>query len=231
MGLLASLFGLNLEPEVYCQSCRKCRFYEARRRVLLDRITGIKYFRMPDHALEASFCMYVPTDRGGCARFEPIIGFRSFFLDSFRDPVIPKPGSVVVCDLRLFILPGVDHSGIVDADGMVIHRDGEAGLIRSLPITFTERLNGLNGAFSIYVACNGHSAIGNEEALKRAESALNDPDFGGYDLFKNNCHQFVQYCLTGKRDADFTFSALEGELCQYHGMDNWRKWDIKLYDD
>ena len=85
---------------------------------------------------------------------------------------------------------------------------------------------------SIYVACKGHDAIGNQEAFERGEKALlEDYSFDDYDLFTNNCHQFVQYCLTGTRDHSFTFSALEKELCQYHEMDNWRKWDVKLYED
>lgn len=210
--------------EARCPSCRRCANSPENS---FRRRGGVIYCREP-----VDPCWYLPTPRGGCDNFKPLIGGGNFFIDSFRDPATPKPGSVVVCDLRLFFLPGVDHSGIVDDAGLVLRMDGELGVIRSSPREFINRLNGKNGAMSIYVACKGYDAIGNAEAFERAEKALmEDNSFDNYDLFANNCHQFIQFCLTGRRDASFAFSALESELCQYHEMDNWRKWDVKLYDD
>lgn len=224
MGLIGSLLGLCEEPEKYCKSCWKCACYAARCKKAC--YWDVTYFRMPDYERLASMCYYNPDGFGGCRSFQNRVGFRSFFIDAIRDQVKPKPGSVVVCDLKLFILPGVDHSGIADGKGMIIHRDGDAGLMRSTPSSFMDRLNGKNGALCVFVACSGHSPIGNQKALERAEKALYDPAFGGYDLFRNNCHQFVQYCLTGKRDNSFTFASLENHLCQHHDLDNWRVWDI-----
>lgn len=219
------MFDFLFNNEPHCHSCRRCLNFQDNSFLRRDIPTYIV-------APKERSCWYLPTSRGGCENFKPIIGGRNFFINSFRDSATPKPGSVVVCDLRFTILPGVDHSGIVDDVGLILHMDGELGVIRSNPRDFVNRLNGWNGAMSIYVACRRYEAIGNEEAFKRGEKALlEDPHFDDYDLFTNNCHQFVQYCLTGKRDASFTFSALESELCQYHEMDNWRKWDVKLYED
>lgn len=212
-------------PQNFCPSCPKCQRHKTQRRSIFEPPSTVARPTPPP-------CIYIPSDRGGCETFEPDIGFRSFFIDSFRAGVFPAPGSVVICDLRLPVLPGVEHSGIADESGLIIHRDGDGFLARVLPSTFIGRLNGMNSALTIYVACKGRSALGNEEALERAEKALKDPEHNrGYDLFRKNCHQFVQYCYTGRTDNEFTFSALERELCQYHDMDNWRRWDINPFEN
>lgn len=159
---------------------------------------------------------------------------RNSFVDNvFRDQVKPVVGSVVCCDLAplpLDALLGVtaDHTGIYVGRGKIAHRDG-AGYLKIVSTNeFINRLDGFNAAMSIYVSCNGTKPFGVKAAAQRAREAINDPQHGGYGLVTKNCHQFVQYCLTGNiHDSltDCTFTSLE-ELLKAHGVDNWRVWDL-----
>lgn len=153
---------------------------------------------------------------------------RCSFIDNvFRNAVIPKIGSVVICDLAF----GFEHSGIYVGDKLIIHKDGSGILIDVDPDEFINRLDGKNNAISIYVACHDNEAITIEGACTRAKEALNSGDFIGYDLLNNNCHHFTRYCLTGDTDQwgfDFTFSSLESLLVNKFGMNNWRVW--KYYE-
>ena len=94
---------------------------------------------------------------------------------------------------------------------------------------FLERLGGFNPAVTIFVSCHEGKPVGGDVIAQRALAAMGDPSLAhGYDLLTRNCHQFCQYCVTGKIDngiADFTFSNLEGVLQCELGMDGWRVWD------
>lgn len=114
------------QPKEYCQFCSRCKCFAGKYH-RPPIFSGVKtVITQPNPYL---MCFYRPNERGGCDSFNPLIGSRNFFIDSFRDPVIPKPGSVVIRDLRLFFLSGVDHSGIVDDTGHILNMDGEMGIV------------------------------------------------------------------------------------------------------
>lgn len=235
MDLLNLLLGIptRKKPEVHCQSCQTCRIFRELSRPRESRPFVYTESVMPRHELPPPVCIYKPDGQEGCNYYKANIPPRFILFDGFRDRVYPAPGSVVVCDLRMLVSPlYFEHTGIADGRGNIIHRDGKGYLARVSPGEFIQRLDGWNGALSIYVACQGEEPVGSGEALARAEAALNDPAHNsGYDLFAKNCHQFTQYCLTGKTGHTFTFSALENTLGQYFGVDNWRMWDINPYEE
>lgn len=234
MELLNLLLGIPTwkKPEIHCQSCQTCGIF---RELMRPRDSGSIYREsvMPMRETPPPVCIYKPDNRGGCQNYKSTIPARIFLVDSFRDAVRPRAGSVAVCDLRMLFSPlAFDHTGICDGRGHIIHRDGRGYLARVSPKEFVQRLDGLNGALSIYVACRGEAPVGSAEALARAKAALHDPELNsGYDLFNKNCHQFTQYCLTGETGHDFTFSSLEDTLGQYFGVDNWRMWNINPYEE
>lgn len=146
--------------------------------------------------------------------------------DYLRDKVTPQIGSVVVCDLAV----AFEHSGIYIGNNKIIHRDGGGFIDIVTPDVFLKRLNGLNNAMSIYVSCKGNTALHLEEVAKRAIEAKENPNFKGYDILSQNCHQFVQYALTGKvisSKQNFVFANVEQTLKNLYQMDNWRIWDFE----
>lgn len=139
----------------------------------------------------------------------------------FKDHVVPVEGSVVCCKL----LVGWEHSGIYIGDGKIIHRDGDGYLACVDADGFLARLNGKNPSITIFVSCRGDVPVGGLEIARRARMALSNSEMGGYGLLTKNCHQFCQYCVTGRIDngiVDFTFTNLESVLIDNMGMDSWR---------
>lgn len=155
----------------------------------------------------------------------------SFIENAFKKGVTPIAGSVLVCDLSP--IPGLvngsiaDHSGIYIGDNTIIHRSGEGYLEKVSPQEFLKRLNGINFAISIHVACYNDEPIGGDLIANRAKEALNDPSFDGYKLLSKNCHTFTKYCLTGNRNEekmDFTYRSLESLLINKFNVNRWMVW-------
>ena len=152
---------------------------------------------------------------------------RSLVETIFRDSVKPRVGSIVCCDLAV----AFEHSGIYVGRNRIIHRDGDGFLVSVSPETFLERLNGFNPAVSIYVACDeDDQPIGGPKIARRARDAMHSPCHKkGYNLVFKNCHQFCQYCITGKSSNgphNCSFSSLERLLKRELGLTNWRTWDF-----
>ncbi|MDR1873642.1 MAG: lecithin retinol acyltransferase family protein [Synergistaceae bacterium] len=147
----------------------------------------------------------------------------SFIDNVFREKVHPVEGSIICCDLGIV----ADHSGVYIGDGKIVHRDGGGYIAVVSPETFIERLDGLNNAISLYVSCRGENAAGLEEVAQRAQRSVKDPAHRGYNLLLKNCHQFCQYCLSGKEPGFLSASylSLEQMLRKVYKMDNWRVWD------
>ena len=150
---------------------------------------------------------------------------RSVFETIFNDPIKRIPvGSIVCCDLAF----AVDHTGIYVGRGRIIHRDGDGFLASVTPEVFLDRLNGVNNAINIFVACDerGHP-VGGEDVAKEARLALKTPEVkNGYNLFLKNCHQFCRYCITGEEGniGNFTFTSLEDLMKREFGFARWRVW-------
>jgi hypothetical protein len=145
----------------------------------------------------------------------------SFVDNVFRDKVYPIRGSVVYCDLGFGL---AEHSGIYVGDNKIVHLDG-SGLIECVsPRMFISRLNGLNGAISIYVSCVGGSAVGANNVAKRAVGMIGEAR--AYNVVLDNCHQFSSGCITGNFDNSDNFLwMLKKTSRERIGSDTWRVWE------
>lgn len=168
-------------------------------------------------------------------------GFKGlkYFVDAtFRNKVVPQPGSVVYCDLWL----AVEHSGIYIGNGKIsnIVVDGVA--------ESSVRLDGAEGFTSkstlgrkIYVSCDKKGAVGNTRVARGARQYVGERSF--YGLIFKNCHTFSRRCvnLAGDDEEDFrgrdwkgeepdetwerTIGELKSAARRRLGATKWRLWD------
>lgn len=163
-----------------------------------------------------------------------------YFIDStFRDKVLPVPGSVLYCDLWV----AVEHSGIYVGPGTIsnIVVDGlaESTVSRSTPQSFTSK--SILGR-KIYVSCNSHGAVGNPVVASGADAHVGERAF--YGLVIKNCHQFSTKCVdyVGRYEAENsqwdsllslipsetwepTLAILKDTAQKKLGASKWRLWD------
>jgi len=163
-----------------------------------------------------------------------------YFLDNtFRDKVVPVPGSVLYCDLWV----AVEHSGIYISDNTIsnIVVDGlaESTVSRSSPQSFTSK--SMLGR-KIYVSCDRHGAVGHSVVARGADAHVGERAF--YGLVIKNCHQFSTKCVNyaQRNDADIslwdglmskfpsetwepTLSILKDTARSQLGATQWRLWD------
>lgn len=171
------------------------------------------------------------------------IGFKviKYFVDStFRDPVIPVPGSVLYCDLWF----AIEHSGIYVDDGKIsnIIVDGiaESSVSYSDAADFTSKST---LGRKIYVSCNKYGAVGDSSVAHGADLHIGERAF--YGLIFKNCHQFsakcVNYAAKASKKTDFfegvvdkalsietwepTLAALKKTTRERLGATKWRLWD------
>ena len=145
----------------------------------------------------------------------------SFIDNVLREQVEPKIGSILFCDL---FFNTVEHSGIYIGDNRIVHLDGEGIIEVVSPEKFLARLDGLNTAMSIYVACKGLEPVYREEIAQRAELQIGKRR--NYSLLNDNCHQFTAGCITGDFENNFNlFTSLKALLKKELQMDNFRVWD------
>ena len=128
--------------------------------------------------------------------------------------VEPVAGSIVCCE----VYGVLDHSGIwIDADTIVELSNN--GLVKAVSAQrfLTER-----SGDNIFVACDSqHKPIVIKEAIDRAVNSVFT--YRGYDVIENNCHRFVNYCLTGKEDELTRFQSLNDRLFKLSGKNIY--WD------
>lgn len=178
-------------------------------------------FDLIGDVIDSSKCLINPYD----AYKQWRLSRWSFTDNCIYDRVTPKIGSVVVCDLT----PLADHTGIYVGGGKIIHRDGDGYIAKVTPKQFLERLDGLNTAISVYVSSYGDESIGYEGAAERANEALRNSDYDGYNLLWKNCHNFTSYCIRGGSDSSIfasTFTALEEYMWNFSKFNNWRVWNF-----
>ncbi len=123
----------------------------------------------------------------GKIAFKPL----KYFIDStFREKVIPVPGSVVYCDLWL----AAQHSGIHVEGGkisnIVVDGMAESSVCLSDAGDFTTKST---WGRKIYVSCNSDGPVGHGAVAERAASHLGERAF--YGLVVKNCHQFSTKCV------------------------------------
>lgn len=166
-----------------------------------------------------------------------------YFVDSsFRDKVLPVPGSVLYCDLWV----AVEHSGIYVGDeeiaNIVVDGLAESTVCRSSPESFTSK--SVLGR-KIYVSCDSDGAVGHATVARGAHGHVGERAF--YGLVIKNCHQFSTRCVNyAGRDVgsdsllDMAFSLIPGETWEPTlavlkgsarkklGATKWRLWDWDL---
>ena len=163
-----------------------------------------------------------------------------YFVDStFRDKVVPVPGSVLYCDLWV----AVEHSGIYIGENQIsnIVVDGlaESTVSRSSPQSFTSKST---LGRKIYVSCDRHGPVGHPVVARGADAHVGERAF--YGLVIKNCHQFSTKCVNyaERNDADSslfdgllsvmpgetwepTLSILKDTARSQLGATKWRLWD------
>lgn len=137
--------------------------------------------------------------------------FDSFVKNVFCDVVKPRIGSIVKVDLIgkevLNPLVGhtVCHTGVYIGNDEIVEVTNIDGVATVQIVSAEEFIEGegfaRTGMF-IYVACkqdrNGNCiAMGSKDIADRARAAVGQTS--RYNLAFNNCHMFVEYCITGKR--------------------------------
>jgi len=162
-----------------------------------------------------------------------------YFVDStFRDKVVPVPGSVLYCDLWV----GAEHSGIHIGDGDIANIEVEgfadSAVFRCGAASFTSK--SIMGR-QIYVSCDSDGPVGDMLVARQAESSIGDRHL--YSLLFNNCHHFSARCVdrAGARDGGSAFGDLFAGLASETwepslstlkrmaqrklGATKWRLWD------
>lgn len=142
-----------------------------------------------------------------------------YFVDStFRDKVVPVPGSVLYCDLWV----GVEHSGIHIANGDISNIEVEgfadSAVFRCSAASFTSK--SVMGR-QIYVSCDRDGPVGDTLVASQAESSIGNRHL--YSLLFNNCHHFSARCVdhASPRDRKFAFGDLFAGL-----MDETWEWSL-----
>ncbi len=162
-----------------------------------------------------------------------------YFMDStLREKVTPVAGSVLYCDLWV----AVEHSGIYVGDGRIsnIEVEGmaESAVRRCSPASFTSKST---LGQKIYVSCNKHGAVGDDNVADYANDQVGERSF--YGLVLKNCHQFSQKCVEKSSQLtntswletasamlspdtwEPTIGALKQAARKNLGATKWRLWD------
>lgn len=139
-----------------------------------------------------------------------------YFVDStFRDKVIPVPGSVLYCDLWV----AVEHSGIYlgteKISNIVVDGLAESTVCRSSPHSFTSKST---LGRKIYVSCDRHGAVGHSAVAEGADAHVGERAF--YGLLIKNCHQFSTKCVN-YTDRDSADGSLWGDLWSLIPGETW----------
>lgn len=153
-------------------------------------------------------------------------GLLGNFLESFVDNVIrenvePVKGSIIYCDLAF---GNAEHSGVFIGNNEIVHLDGSGVIEIVTPKEFLERLGGFNLAISIYVSCNGSSAVGTNAIARRAKNMIGK--HRNYHVIFDNCHQFTSGCITGNFDNSDNFLwMLKSTVSNKLNAKTWRVWE------
>lgn len=89
------------------------------------------------------------------------------------------------------------HYGIVVDNGEVVHfnlSDGHTHIIK----TSLRKFVGLGSNLKRCLISEEYRKFSRRQVADRALSQVGS-DFGGYDLFKNNCEHFANWCISGDR--------------------------------
>jgi len=164
-----------------------------------------------------------------------------YFIDStFRDHVVPVPGSVVYCDLWL----AVEHSGIHVDGGRISNIVVEGVAESTVSVNDAESFTSKSTlGRKIYVSCDSDGPVGHPKVALRAMGHVGERAF--YGLVFKNCHEFSRKCVETVGDTsnfslvdqalgllpdetwERTMTALKRAARQKLGTTKWRLWDWK----
>ena len=151
----------------------------------------------------------------------PAVGLATSLLDNYLfETVRPAVGSLVYCDIYLW-----EHSGIVIADDAIVHLNGDGCIEVVSYAQFLRRLEGWNNAMSIYASSVKNQAgevysVGSERAAERAIEMIGQR--WDYHLWRNNCHRFSHYCLSGQNSDVTFFTELKFKAEKLLQANTWR---------
>lgn len=133
--------------------------------------------------------------------------------------VTPEAGSIVCCG----VYGVLDHTGIwIDRDTII--ELSNSGLVKAVS---AERFLNERSGDNIFVACDHeHKPIVVKETIERAINTVFT--YRGYDVFENNCHRFVHYCITGEEREITRFQSLNDAIFKLRDKNIY--WDkVKIY--
>ncbi len=142
-------------------------------------------------------------------------------VDSCRDKVTPKIGSIIYCDLAFGYM---EHSGVYIGDNKIVHLSGKG---RIEVVSAKEFISGTT-ACNIYVSCRDSQSVGSANVAQRALSQVGQ--HRNYNFILDNCHQFTAGCLSGCFNNSCNFLwMLKNESKKNIFSDSWNHWDIELF--
>ena len=101
-----------------------------------------------------------------------------------------RPGTHLVTDRTVYT-----HHGIYVGDGRVVHYAGLANGLESGPVEEVSLEQFANGE-RVFAAAHSSRSFSDAEIVARARSRLGEKM---YDILRNNCEHFSQWCVTGRR--------------------------------
>ncbi|MBD1388138.1 VWA domain-containing protein [Neiella sp. HB171785] len=155
------------------------------------------------------------------------IGFKAlkyFVDDTFRDKVVPVPGSVVYCDLWV----AVEHSGIYVDDGqmsnIVVEGFADSAVRLSSAKSFTSKST---MGRKIYVSCDNHGAVGHPQVAAASHACVGERSF--YGLVFSNCHEFSEKCVNSITTNDNQLSLVD-RIMSLPAGESWERTIRSLKD-
>lgn len=142
--------------------------------------------------------------------------------DTYSSELSVKPlcGSIVCCE----VYNALDHTGIwIDEDTII--ELSNSGLVKAVSAKrFLQERSGEN----LFVASDKHhTPIVIDGCDERAINHLFS--YREYDVISNNCHRFVNYCLSGRDIELTTFSTLNKRLAKISRKNiYWDKVKVRL---
>ncbi len=128
-------------------------------------------------------------------------------------PVEPEDGAIVCCGIY-----GVfQHTGIW-LNGKIVELAG-TGLIRAIS---PERFLANRSGERIFLACDAaHNVLTTQEIVNRTAATIFQ--YSAYDVVDNNCHRYVNRCLTGTNPKITRFGQLNASIAtQFSTPVHWQ---------
>lgn len=146
----------------------------------------------------------------------PLAAATDIALAAFQNPVRPKPGSIVYCDL---LFGYAEHSGVYVGRGRIVHLNRHGQIEKVGFHDFIQRTT----ALGIYVSSRNGQAIGSRQVAQRALAMVNQKR--KYHFILDNCHQFCAGCLSGQFDNPVNFLwLLKRQARRQMGATQWLLW-------